>query len=761
MGSAVRQFVLPPISTAPGSALLVAMLLTASACGGVDFQPSDPTARIARLSRRTVVTVVEDPSTLPQPVLDLGLLARTTTRLPSPQVDAVKNLREQATQFGCDAIGSPHEEPTTDVRGQPAFHWLARCLRSANSPMPPAVETVAASRPGAVAVTLPTPTPAPAPAPKDPAPENAIAEAKERTEALRKQAENADKERRRLEAEVAAAERENKRLAVENAAAEKVRLKGEAAERERERLETERKRKELEAADRKSQRDAAERKQQEAAAAARQAKEEAASKKLAAQDAEKQKKAADAAEKQRLAEEADKQKQAADEAERQRQVTLAAETARKQAETDKLGAIEAVAQRKAAAKQALEDKAIAPQIDFLSRWPDTEDSAAVFAALQRGAVEESANWLSEVKCAPAAETVERRLPPPTLAADLAEAKTTRWRSLLPRDVQCSYAVRNPTSQPVILDIDLPGGRAHRFLAAKQSGTVKEGLRCQPEGAPQKSVAAGVVEYRYGCAMAGASRVVGLRLAAGEIAIDKRAADPTAPLETLAKVWQTLPNTRLGQVYMYVIAERLRRATEDVSQVNGQLTVLQKPAADQPTPVRVAFRNTSGHDVTVLYTVGTGRDERLLLPKGGAQEVMLKALPNIEPDLRVTGVLPRLRSIDWLVGSWQSGAARLVLLPTASGGTAAFALVADATGMRHAVPAVTEQAGGVVTFKAAVGGAWLASLLGKVPEVCAATCEAQFTLKLSDQELYTIGGPRLLVVEVAAGGAKAMVKLTED
>jgi len=118
-------------------------------------------------------------------------------------------------------------------------------------------------------------------------------------------------------------------------------------------------------------------------------------------------------------------------------------------------------------------------------------------------------------------------------------------------------------------------------------------------------------------------------------------------------------------------------------------------------------------------------------------------------------------MDWLVGSWQLGAARLVLLPTANGGTAALALVNDTSGMRRAVPAVTESVGGVVTFKAQVGGAWLGALLGTVPTACATTCEAEFTLKLSDQEHYTIGGPRLLVVAVAAGGAKAVAKLAED
>ncbi len=695
-----------------GSVLAICVLLGLSACSGVEFQPQDARARLQPIPRKTAIVVVEDAGTLAQPVIELGTVVRKVTVKPVQQATALADLADQASRYGCDALVAAHEEAVTQGRG--GYRWVAKCVRSANFPLKDANNAKGA------AAQPPVAAPPPVVAPQD-----AVAEAKERAIQLRKQAADAERDRKRLEVEIAAAEQDRKRIVAENAAADRAREKAEAANRAAERQEAERKRKEVAATEARLATEAA-------ADQARLAKEAAATAARLATEA--------AANQARLAQE---------------------DAARQKAEGDKLAAVEAVAQRKAAAKQAIEDKTSAAQLDFLAKWPDSEESPAVFAALQRAAVEESANWLSEVKCAASNERLERRMPPPSLQADLNEAKTTRWRSVLPREVGCTFTVRNPTALPVVVDVDLPGGHTHRFLTAKQSGTVKESLRCQPEGLPQKTVTAGLVEYTYACALAGPTRVVGLRPATAELAVDKRAGDPLAPLETLAKVWQSLPGTRLGQVYIDLIGERLRRLAEDVGPLNGKLTVLQKPVAGTPTPVRVAFKNTSGRDVTVLYTVGTGRDERLLLPKGGAQEVMLKTLANLEADLRVIGVLPKLRSMDWLVGSWQLGAARLVILPTANGGLAAFALVNDADGMRRAVPAMTETVGGVVTFKATVGGTWLGALLGQVPTACATACEAEFTLKLSDQELYTIGGPRVLVVTVAAGGSKAMAKLTDD
>lgn len=458
---------------------------------------------------------------------------------------------------------------------------------------------------------------------------------------------------------------------------------------------------------------------------------------------------------------AKKAKEDAADAEAKRKAAEAEAQARKVAEAKRLAAVEDEAQRTAAAKQAIEDKSSAGQIAFLVKWPLAPESAAVYAALQLAAAQESANWLGAVQCVAQTQLVQRALQPPTVQDDLQELKATGVRTLMPREVVCNLAVHNPTTQPVVMDVELAGVLAHTFLAPKQSATVKQTVRCQPNGTPAKANVGGVLEYRYGCQVQARARLVGLRPAAAEMAVDKRAGDPTAPLDVYAKVWQAMPGTRLGQVYADVVSERRRREQDEISDVRGEVTLLSKPAAGRPTPIRVQMKNTANRDLTVLYTVGTGRDERLQLAKGGTQEIMLNTLPNLTPDLHIVAVLPRLRSVDWLVGSWVLQDARLVLLPDGHGGLLVFPLVFDKNEIWTAQPIQAEEIGGIFRFKMQASGAWLGALMGQIPDTCLNGCQVDFVLKASDQDHYVIGGARQLMVNLATGPAKATALMVED
>ncbi len=782
----------------PAFAWLVATSLLA-ACSSVTFEPADPSERVWPISRKTAIQVVPDVAGLAPPVLQLGTLHSAVLPQAEPQEDAVKDLKSRAWRYGCDALLAPRLQ---DVAGPlPGKQWVAECLRTAVFPWPGRLPTAVVATPpqaadappamagaeppaaGPVARSAnPGATPAPtkgaaAGAGKDPVmakesgpkPTAAAAEAE-----LKAKAEAAA----RAKADALEAEREQKRAAdelrrrkadeakiakVEAAEAERLHAAEAAAERKRraEAAEVERKQHADEAAQAKAAAAAAERDKQAQAEAERKAKaEQAAQAKAAAAQAERQHKAAEEQARKDKADAEAKAKADAAEAERQRKAAEAAEAARKKAAADKVAQVEADATRAAAARQVIDDRNSAAQIDFLEQNPDAAESAAVFAALQVASVGESANWISDVQCTPSKDFAPRRLPPASLAADLAAAKVTQWRSHVPKGLLCSFMVRNPSQHAVLIELDLAGNRTTRFLTARQSETVKQTLRCKPDTVTQ-TVQNGVLDYHYGCATAGSTRLAGVRPAAAELAVDKRAVDPTAPLEVLTKVWQTRPATRLGALYAAAVSDRLHREQEDVSQVTGKATLLGKPAPGQNVPIRVEFTSGAARDVTVLYTAGTGRDERLSLPKGGRQELTVLGRPEQSYEVQVARVLPKLRSVEWLWGSWQLGAARIVILPDGKGALVAFPLVVDGTGVRRAVPTAIDLAGGVAKWTAKLDAVWLAALLPNLPASCKGECEAHFAAKLSDQEQYTVTGPRLLVVEVEVGGSVSVVKWLED
>ncbi|MFZ4578205.1 MAG: hypothetical protein ACOYOB_07370 [Myxococcota bacterium] len=798
------------------TALPCAVLLSVlAACSGVRFDAADPSMRLRPISRKTVARAVDDPAQLEQPVVRMGVLHTSPGELQTSE--ATKELSEQAWRYGCDAVGPARRE---DTPKGPV--WSCDCLRSAKFAWkgPAPAGSPVATPPPAVAETVPpateapaTPAPAPgkggkrkaeaaarkaepaperkaepaaepkaepvaepkaeasAPAPR-PDPEEKARRAAASAELARRQrmvdeaeraAERSDAEAQRMAKlnDAARAREEARQAAAEQAKQKRDADRAEKARTAAETAELQRQRREAAAAEKaQTAEQAAQAKQQQRDAAtaekARLAEEAAEKDRLRREEAQaaKARKIAEAAEVERLKVEAVAQEKA-------RKVAEAAEVERKRAEAERVARDEAEAQRKAAARQAIEDGNSPALLDYLARWPDGDDATRVFVALQRAAANESVNWLSDASVAASAEFVERRLPaPPTLAADLTEAKAKRWRWLVPKEVNAVFTLRNPTPHPVVLEVELGGTRVFRLVQGKQTLPIKQTLPCVCEANPAKSVQEDRLEYRGTCATSAAPRVVGMRPAEAELAVDKRACDPEVPANVVAKVWKIVTNTRMVAAHLDWLMDQLRRRADDMSQVDGSLTVLQKPVGGQPTPVRVHFRNHANRGLTVLYGVGTGRDERLLLPKGGDQEVLLKVLPDVAPDLRIVGLLPELRTTDWLLGGWTLGPARLALLPDASGELVAFALVADAGGFRTAVYAPVRMTGGVATWVAAVPAEWADAVLGKTP-TCAQGCTMQLTLRLSDQERYDIGGARQLVVEASTGGKRAQVRFTSQ
>ncbi len=721
-------------------------------CSGVQFEPIDPNMRVWPISRKTMPFQGAQLATLDPPVLRLGKLFVPKGGM--GEDEAAKVLASRAWRYGCDATAPVRAED----QGTGAF-YAADCYRTARfkwpgdppagsaasdvatapppdaSPVPDPVKSSSkSSAKSPVAKVAVEKAPPPKPVEKASPPKPAAGDETPAAKAAARQAAidaaataAADRERKRLEAE------EKRQQSAQNQDAARAQKQAEADEKARARKDAE-----LKARDEAKQKaDAARQKASDAAAEAKARKQK---------ELDEQAEKAQAAANLKAQERELKAREAADK-EAAKKAEAEAEKARKEAAAKAAGE-EATAARKAAAKQALEDGHTPALIEFLGKYPNSDDSPPVFAALQRAAVEESPNWLSDDKATPSTEIVERRLAAPaTLKADLDETKAVTWRWMLPRNVAVSYTLRNPTAVPVVVELDLPPGRTHRLVGAKATLTVKQVLPCIA-GAPEKAVRDGALEYRAACQLANASKLVGIRPAAAEVAIDRRVGDPDAPLEVFAKVWKEYPNSRLITAHLDSITDQLRRRAEQITAVEGKLTLLAKVTPGKQTPVRVQFHNSAGRDVTVLYGVGTGRDERLLLPHNGGQELALQTLVGLTPELHVFGLLPSLRTPQWLVGNWLLNGARLAILPSPSGGWWAFALVVDETGSRRAVFSPFQLVAGVGTAEFQVTTAF-ADAIG-VKSGCTPNCVAKLKLRLSDQDQYVVGGSRFLVTEITVG-----------
>lgn len=106
---------------------LVAVCAASASCGGARFEPAADGSFARRLTFKTPVVVVEDPSTLPQPTRVLGTLHVAADQ----GVDAKRAsmiMRRSAPGHGCDAVaGLRQVSPPTGPE------WVGTCIRTASA----------------------------------------------------------------------------------------------------------------------------------------------------------------------------------------------------------------------------------------------------------------------------------------------------------------------------------------------------------------------------------------------------------------------------------------------------------------------------------------------------------------------------------------------------------------------------------------------------------------------------------------------------
>jgi hypothetical protein len=639
------------------------------------------------------------------------------------------------------------------------------------------------------------------------------------TAELEKKHKEVEEERRRREVDVAERDKRRKEADASD------RAKREAEARQKKDVEAaDKERKRQQAADDKARKDAeakqkkqaeAEAKQKKDAEAAQKARVEAEAKqkkdaeaqKLAAEKAKKeteaQRQAADKSKKegdaQRLAaEKAKKDAEAADKAKKDAEVAerakrdADAERAKKEAEERQREAEKAEAEDKARAdaeerakkeadsggkkgKKAVDwrprfevaqrDGGEAAWLEALVVMPDGEEADKGYDALQKAAKTHSSAWLQldppqlsadEADVAPQLDAAQ-------VKKDLTEADATMARFSAPREVLIPWVLRNPTKQPVV--VELHAGPQHTSRTVEAGGQVAGNWRtaCVPLGPPLRSKVGLVLQYRYGCDLSKTgAHLASVRPAKRELAIDKRAADAETSPEVIAKVWTAVPNTRLADLQLLALTESFRKRADDVTVLTAKVSA-DKLVPGQPTSVKVEVRSSANRDLTAVFDIGTGRDERLVVPRKATAEVRLSLPAGASTEVRIKGVLPKLRSADWLVGDWAFQGVHLVILPTDKGLTA-FAVEPgageDAPPRLWAMPIDLSSADG--TWQAELPGLFaLALLADKTPAACESRCTVQMRARFMEQDQYILGAGRVLVVDVQVADRKGTFKLATD
>lgn len=598
---------------------------------------------------------------------------------------------------------------------------------------------------------------------------------KEAEERARKEAEAADKELRKKEAEIDKARKD---------AEEKARKYAELTEAERKRKE---------AAAGKARKDAEDRARKDAEAAAEKERKhrEAEAQKQAKADAKKAgdqaKRDAEVKAKQEADDKARKEvedaarKEAEDRARRE-----AEDKARKEAEDKARQVAEDRARREADAaarktgKGTKDGKVVDWKVRFdaagaedtetswlelLGAMPDGEDSDRAFERLQHAARARAGAWLSldaakvagdEIEAAPVGD-------PGQLKRELAEAGATTSRFLVPREYAQGWTLRNPTRHPVVVDLRTATGRIVKLLdaGATASGTWK--APCPPLGPPLRSKVGLVLEYRFGCDMArNAPRLGAVRPARRDLAIDRKAGDPEASPETVARLWTANPATRLADVHLWAVEDAMRRRSDEVAQVSGKVAQGERTAAGGQA-IKVELRNNSARDLTVIFEVGTGRDERLTVAHKSTESIRLELPPGKAPELHLKGVVPKLRSLDWLVGLWSFQGVSLVILPGQSGLQAWAVEPAagdDASPKLHAF-AVRLLGTEVVLEAEPPGLVALALFADKTPAACDKRCALAVKIKLTDQDRFIAGAGRVLLAVVEIPGKTGTFEFNAD
>ena len=811
--------------------LALPTIVVAAACGtSVQFEKAVGTGKFAALPSQAAIALEKDVDSLPQPAAILGVMRLHPTKATSSQSRAEEALLDAAAAYGCDAIADVQEERVDPSAGKPGrseddkdYQWSALCVRTAKA------DSIATAP--VVKAAPPQPSPTITAAEKEKAKAAAKAD-KARKEAERMAAIAADEERKaKLAAE--ALERERSKQSGADKDAERKRKETEADERakkEAEAAEKDRKKRDAEAE--KARKEADDKAKREAEAAEKDRKKRDADADKARKEAEdKAKKETDAAERDRKKKEAEAEKAKREADDRARRDGETAEKTRKEAEAQERTKREAEEKTKreaeektkreaeektkreanekarkdaedrskretddkakkdaevAAPKPAKSDKASKAPVDWKAKFeaaatddseaawlallagmPDGDDADRAFDRLQRAARGKSANWLTadapkvsleEGDTAPIGD-------PAQLKKDLTEGGATTARFILPREYSYTWTLRNPTKLPVVVDFKTPTGRVARVIegGSQATGVVKGA--CPPLGPPLRSKVGLVLEYRFGCDVAKVVPKLGLiRPAKRDLAIDKKAADPEASPETIAKVWAANPGTRLVDIHLMAIDEAMRRRSDDMTVVQGKVFATDKPSASGTTPIRIELRNTSARDLTVVFDPGSGVDQRLLVPKKSAADMKMELPAGKQPELKIHAVLPRLRALDWLVGLWAFQGVSLVILPSPSGGLVAFAIEPQAGD--DLPPKLTSLGVHVATditvLQADLPGLIaLAMFADKTPATCEKKCQMTLKIRLVDQDRYIAGAGRVLLTTVEIPGKSGTFEFATD
>lgn len=559
-------------------------------------------------------------------------------------------------------------------------------------------------------------------------------QAAEAAEKAQVAAEVAEKARKDVEI----AEKEYKK-AVE-IATEKAKAAGDAGEKlEKERRERERADKE------KADKEAQQREKSE--------KDKAADARKAAEAAEKAKKEKDKTDKEKAA--AARKQAEIDEKNRkdsERNVREQAEKGRHAAEiaAKKTAKDRAKAASASALEAAVAQNSTAALLDFLAQVQDPQEEYQAELALLKVAA--TSDWVSVES--PAVSSVEEERGPQVdaeaLKAELAAAGASSCKFLIPKDYSFKFTMHNPSKYPLLVAAVLPGNlRVARFLQPGQTSYGVQTTACIAHGSVTKKKIGNVLELHFECNADTSARVSALRPVKRELAVDSRASEQEPPFDVMIRVWQALPMTALTELYLGVIEDVLRRRNEDYSNIVGKLTPAKKANTDGTTTVNVSLRNSTGRDVTVIFDVGTGHDQRLLLFRSGIGELKVDVPAGVVPDLKIKGLLPKLRSAEWLTGNWQFQKGRLVIVPDARGQLVAFARAPGAIQPMAPIP-MRNEANALVGFGKVEQGFVQALFGDKAPHNCEEGCDLKLRIVLGEQDQYVLGAGRAMPAEITVG-----------
>ena len=699
---------------------LLIVAIATTGCGGAAFQ-SAPGAMVYKpLPRTTRILVAAQLDQLPQPNAVLGDISLPPAKAAGPKDKAIGGLVTQAHKFGCDALAEVtfarriiktvrRQRYTTKSRKvayrnvvykRPVTQWTARCVRTN-------VVGFAGGRPAPEAA---------------PAPATAVAAAPAPAAAAAGPAPRADRSK----------------PATVQTAKPVAKARPTAADRRREKAERAAQRKQAAEAERARQAEAA-----RAQAAAKETERQRAEQEAAKQKAREEELAKAAAE-------AARHREAAEAAERERQRKIAEEaariTGRKNYEAD------------AAKANASADPAV--QVAFIVRWPTRPESADVLSALQLTAPKKSAAWVtSKLR---STETSKGPRPPEMdearLAGELKKAGAKDARFVFTRSETWKHEVRNPTSAPVLFEIEANGAKLRTVVAAGKTASVMQRVACGAGGPITRKRARGVLELRFACPSRQAATIIAMVPVDREVAIARDGLGDSADLAAMGKVLAALPGTRAVHLALNSVDAILAGRRGTLSGVSGTTKIVDKDPDAGMIDVAVNLRNRSATDVTVVFDVGVGRLTRIPVLRKADETITLPMAASITPKLLIKDVLPRMRTADWLVGRWRAGDAELLILPGEEEGYVAFAIGPRGDGnLIRVLPLTLTIEGAHVIVSGKVPVAFTREgLPDEVRQKCARGCAARLTTPLTSLGKFEVGGPREMALMLEAGGGKASV-----